>query len=320
MLAEHDVVSVGPDLRARIHFAVIQLASLLTSPIGYRGAGRLLGALARVFGRDGYVVVVPAPGSRVKIGLYDAYWLSALMRDPAYEPETARMLDLVLDGNTAFVDCGANVGWWSVIAAQRIGADGRVIAIEASTTVVARLQENAALNGGSFVAIHAAVWDRSDVELLVATDIDRHAWSSVDADIRTTLRASGFREEAVRSITIDDAVERYVRDPVRRMVLKLDVEGVERQALHGAARVLAGDAVVIYEDHGRDTSHAISAELLSRGMHIFGWTGAGGPRPLIDLSAIAAVKTSAHHGYNFLACRPGTDSHHLVSSACERGR
>lgn len=320
MLAEHDVASVGPDLRARIHFGAIRLVSRVTSPFGHRGAGRLLGLLARVFGRHGYVVIVPAPGSRVKIGLYDAYWLSALMRDPAYEPETARMLDLVLDGHTAFVDCGANVGWWSAIAARRIGVHRRVIAIEASATVFARLKENSVLNGGSFVAIHAAVWDLSDIELHLATDIDRHAWSSIDPDIRATLRASGFREETVRSITIDDAVQRYVRDPVRRVVLKLDVEGVERQALHGAARVLAGDGVVIYEDHGRDASHAMSAELLSNGMHVFGWMGGGGPRLLADLSAIAAMKISSHHGYNFLACRPGTDSHRLVSSACERSR
>ena len=63
------------------------------------------------------------------------------MRDPAYEPETARMLDLVLDADTLFVDCGANIGWWSAIAARRIGAPGRVIAIEASKSVFVRLTE-----------------------------------------------------------------------------------------------------------------------------------------------------------------------------------
>src|SRR5438128_1874466 len=82
-------------------------------------------------------------GTKLKIGLYDAYWLALLMRDPAYEPETARMLDLVLDADTLFVDCGANIGWWSAIAARRIGAPGRVIAIEASKSVFVRLTENA---------------------------------------------------------------------------------------------------------------------------------------------------------------------------------
>jgi FkbM family methyltransferase len=317
MLAEHDVLSVGPDVRAKVHFAVVRLVQLATWPVDHRGAGLLLRIVARLFGRAGYVVVAPIGGAKLKIGLYDAYWLALLMRDPAYEPETARMLDLVLDADTLFVDCGANIGWWSAIAARRISTPGRVIAIEASGSVFARLKENADLNGGVFRPIHGAVWNTPGARLVIATDVARHAWASVDPEVRRLLRSSGFEEEDVTSVTVDDVV-REASPGFRRVVLKLDVEGVERQAIDGATGLLGGDVAVIYEDHGRDGSNAISADLLARGMDLFGWTAAGVPQRVRDLPAVSAWKTSRRRGYNFLACRPGTPSHALVSSACER--
>jgi FkbM family methyltransferase len=320
MLAEHKVISVGPDLRARIHYFAIRLVEVLTVPVQHRGAGILIRALGRLFGTKGYVIVAPTTGTQLKIGLYDGYWLVLLMRDPAYEPETASMLNLLLDEQTLFVDCGANIGWWSVIAAQRIGSLGHVIAIEASGNVFAQLRDNAALNSDSFVPLHAAVWFESGLALVIAADDARHAWASVDPRLRSVLRARGFHEETVRSLTVDDAVRDVRLDSIPRVVLKLDVEGVEREALQGAVIALEGDAAIIYEDHGRDRSNAISAALLALGMDIFFWGADGRPRRLPNTAAISAQKRSKRRGYNFVACRPGTPTHQLVWSSCQQAR
>jgi FkbM family methyltransferase len=318
MLAEHDVLSVGPNFRARIHYAAIRLVKVVTVPVQHRGAGMLIRGLARLFGHEGYVIIEPTPGARLKIGLYDGYWLGLLMRDPAYEPETAAMLDLLLDEHTLFVDCGANIGWWSVIAARRIGQTGHVIAIEASSRVFSRLRENAVLNNGSFVPLHAAIWSTSGVPLLIAADDARHAWASVDPGIRSILHARGFHDETVGSISIDDAIRGVERRSMTRLVLKLDVEGAELQAIQGATAAIEGDAAVVYEDHGRDTSNAISEALLAMGMDIFAWGSDALPRQLRDGSAISKWKASKRRGYNFVACRPSTSSHQLVRSACQR--
>src|SRR4029077_8003618 len=46
-----------------------------------------------------------------------------------------------------FVDGGANVGLFTLVAARRVGATGRGLAFEPGRTVRARLVENIALNG-----------------------------------------------------------------------------------------------------------------------------------------------------------------------------
>ena len=55
--------------------------------------------------------------------------------------------------------------------------------------------------------------------------------------------------------SLDDLMDRMDLS-TKRLVLKLDVEGVEIGAMIGAARLLKTDCVVICEDHGSDPLHA----------------------------------------------------------------
>ncbi len=119
-------------------------------------------------------------------------------------------------------------------------------------------------------------------------------------------------EERVNSTTIDDAISRYVARPAGRVVLKIDVEGAEIKALRGASRTLAGDAAVIYEDHGRDAARAISSDLLERGVELFALARDGTPIHLRNVASVAELKTSPNRGYNFLASRPGTASYFVL--------
>ncbi len=59
------------------------------------------------------------------------------------------------------IDVGANVGYYALMAATRVGPSGRVIAYEPGPAPAARLRENVALNGLSNVTVvEAAVADR----------------------------------------------------------------------------------------------------------------------------------------------------------------
>jgi FkbM family methyltransferase len=58
-------------------------------------------------------------------------------------------------------DVGANIGWYSLLAARGVGATGEVVAFEPSIVNAACVQENAATNGmGNVTVIPAAVTDR----------------------------------------------------------------------------------------------------------------------------------------------------------------
>jgi len=119
-----------------------------------------------------------------------------------------------------FVDVGANIGIYSILAAER-GA--RVIAVEPDPDTAARLQSNADLNGYSIEVLECALAEHLSREsFTVGLDCLNHL-----ADPGP----SGVRQVEVR--TLDDIIgESRVRG------VKIDVEGAELRVLQGAERAL----------------------------------------------------------------------------------
>lgn len=80
----------------------------------------------------------------------------ALRRDGVWElAETRFLLATLLPGQT-FVDVGAHLGYFSVLAARRVGPTGSVIAVEPEPRNLRLLRQNLARNG----CTNAAVLDR----------------------------------------------------------------------------------------------------------------------------------------------------------------
>lgn len=59
--------------------------------------------------------------------------------------ESTTILDTLKEGNT-FVDIGANIGYYSVIAAEKVGKNGKVFSFEPDPKNFSLLKENAAIN------------------------------------------------------------------------------------------------------------------------------------------------------------------------------
>ena len=49
-----------------------------------------------------------------------------------------------------------------------------------------------------------------------------------------------------------------------KYLIKLDVEGVEIEAIKGGARLLQGDSVLLCEEHGNDPNHTVSRYILEQ--------------------------------------------------------
>ena len=86
--------------------------------------------------------------------LRDGYWTKLLLGQ-TYEPEFADLLARELVPDVAFLDCGANIGYWSVLASTRWGAG--VVAVEAAGDAYQQLVRNNILNGSRFTPLHGAV-------------------------------------------------------------------------------------------------------------------------------------------------------------------
>lgn len=68
-----------------------------------------------------------------------------------WEPNLTAWLPRRLAAGDVFVDVGANVGYYSLLAARVVGTAGRVVAIEAAPEIHAALERNLALNASANV-------------------------------------------------------------------------------------------------------------------------------------------------------------------------
>jgi len=79
-----------------------------------------------------------------------------------------------------------------------------------------------------------------------------------------TLALTKSEPDAVPVVSLDSLVDGGLIDASLPVVVKLDVEGVEIEALTGAERLMQRDCVVICEEHGSDPTHGITRHLLDQ--------------------------------------------------------
>ena len=280
---------------ARESFALLRLYAWLSHG---RGLQRFAWELGRIAGPDASAVVA-IDGARLRVYLSDGYWVHLLFLAGGYEPEIDEALAQVLRPGTPFIDCGANIGYWSLLAAVRHQA--RVIAIEPAGRSFERLVENVKLNGDVVQTRRVAVWSSSGAVLSLVTHAQRHAGASV-VNRRERIGVSGYGVEEVGTVTLDQ-IYRECYEGEDSVAIKLDVEDAEVEALRGARELLDScDALLVYEDHGSDPKCRVSEEILKVPTYgVYRWDG--GFVKISSLDDLRRVKVSRHTGYNFFGMR-----------------
>lgn len=164
-----------------------------------------------------------------------------------YEPDVREFLKHVLKPGSVFIDCGSNIGYFSVLAGSLVGKEGTVIAIEANPLSHALLETNLKFNNFG-TAIHCALTcDAGEVELFMP----------VEGDVYSSLRKGGLvtgkfvRSFKVLGRTLDDVVKELSLSKVD--VIKLDVEGAEMDVLYSANRILSDFRPTIIIEYGTNT-------------------------------------------------------------------
>src|SRR4029077_12067766 len=85
-----------------------------------------------------------------------------------------------------------------------------------------------------------------------------------------------------------------------KFLIKLDVEGVEIEAMKGGARLLQGDSVILCEEHGNDLQHTVSRYILEQTplkLIVYDQRSTR-LKAVSDLSILDRIKVSSHVGYN----------------------
>jgi FkbM family methyltransferase len=146
-----------------------------------------------------------------------------------YEPETARIIGASLKPGDTFIDVGAHIGFFTVLAGRRVGPTGRVIAFEPGPATRARLHANVQHNRLGNVTI---------CDEALSNQPGRHSFSvgpSDDSGLAT------LRGGAIVGPTVDVTCARFddlIHADVQVAGIKIDVEGAEAFVLAGMERCL----------------------------------------------------------------------------------
>jgi FkbM family methyltransferase len=189
----------------------------------------------------GYTIFSINPCGSIK--LYRDSRLSELIRYGDFERAERTFVERFLKPDDVFVDVGANIGLYSVLAAGLVGRGGRVISFEPCRRTYSRLVENIRRNGFQNVScVNAALSDSSGAALLYAATQEMDAWNT----LATPPSTDAVVPERIVTLTWDDYCKEHGLEG-RVSLMKIDVEGWETSVLKGASRVLSSPSAPVLQ-------------------------------------------------------------------------
>jgi FkbM family methyltransferase len=158
-----------------------------------------------------------------------------------YEPYTLELFSAAIEPGALVADGGAHIGLFSVTACLRMDGAGTLISIEADPYNFRALEINLRRNGCRNARTHcAAIWETEGERVFFVSRGTIGSSLAVRPDVG--------KAKTIHSPTLSlDAVTRDI--PSAPVVVKLDVEGAEIEALRGMTALLrrAPRAVVLAE-------------------------------------------------------------------------
>lgn len=213
----------------------------------FRGKGALVLMILRAFPNHTFTARLPY-GGRMALGLdplrqsFLPYWIGK------YENQVIRVFcDALgkLQPHDAVIDVGANIGFYSVIAAGALqNARNSIHAFEPNPRIFAELERNLARNHFTNTRAHCQAVGDVVSEMTLYVQENAITYSSLR-------RTQDFLTNEIRVpvTTLDSYAQ---QENLKIGLLKMDVEGAELLALRGAREVLQRDhPTLLYEEFPR---------------------------------------------------------------------
>ena len=159
----------------------------------------------------------------------------------AYEPIETALVRQHLTAGDVFLDIGANIGWFSLLASTIIGPSGHVHAFEPRTPTVEYLRRSISMNGlESAITVHDVGLDSGDGEQFLA-------WVKDTPNPGHSMVTSSATQEGMDSIRIRLMTLDSLKIP-RVDFVKIDVEGAEMRVLEGGATTISRNRPIVLSE------------------------------------------------------------------------
>ncbi len=197
----------------------------------------------------------------------DAYISRQIEQAGFWEPLESSVVAGLLKPGDVFVDLGANIGYYTVLAAQACGPRGKVYAFEPEPSNIGLLNRNVALNGlGNVTIVDAAASNSTGfAELYLSTENqgDHRLYDNEQ-------RSSHVR---VREVALD---EWFSERDNRVDFVKMDTQGSEARIIDGMLELISANwrrmrMIVEFWPFGLQGAGDSAAVLVER-LRRFDWT------------------------------------------------
>lgn len=278
----------GANAWERLAAVALTLGSKVGSHFSHFGYNRAANLLRKTLPDRGLRVRLN-PDAVFEFPYGDGYWSKLLNRTFSYEDELELLFADSADVDYTLLDCGANYGYWSVLVSSKPFGSHKAIAIEPSGENFPKLANNAAINGNRFETMKCAIGAARGTARLSGT---KHEAFSIAGD------QSGGEEVPV--LALDNLLDDGKVAANGKFLIKLDVEGVEIEAMKGGTRLLQGDSVILCEEHGNDPQHTVSRYILEQTpLKLIVYDPRSNRLETVtELSILDRIKVSTHVGYN----------------------
>lgn len=179
-------------------------------------------------------------GLRIQVDPNDAIGRSIYLYG-CYEYAVTRLVEDALDERSTFFDVGANVGYYTLLAASRCK---KVVAFEPVPEICEALTANVRRNNLPNVTVlrHAVAEREGVLKLFIPSDRS-------NAGLASLQECNSASALEIAAVTLDDVVQRHCIAHID--LIKIDIEGAEVRAFEGGQKLLSSDSAphVIFEAH-----------------------------------------------------------------------
>ena len=276
-------------------------------------AGRPLADVARVYlgsrefaarglmaADEGDIVRVESPaGFTILVRPTDASVGAAVAGGALHEPHVTAAFERRLRPGLRVIDIGANIGWFTLLAASRVGAAGQVIAVEPDRGNAGMLEASRRANGFENVLLLPVAAGRVSGAVAIYKAYSNAATAPLDT-------VDPLQADLVPAIRLDDVVD----GPIG--LIKADVEGAEPLALGGLERTLRRDRPVVICEFAPGMMPGVSgtdgrqyvAWLIALGYRIAEIAPDGSERSCGNVEAVMAAHARSGVDHIDLVCEP----------------
>jgi len=189
--------------------------------------------------------------ARIDKDLKARVWPGDIIGRPLYvnglfEPQETQFIKHTLQPEMIFFDIGANMGYYSLIAAKRVGEGGEVHSFEPNPRMFDELKYNIELNGFTNLRLNNfALGDKTGVASLSRYERGKEVYCSLSNRNFPGTNIVGYDEVHIE--TLNNYVKKMGIEKID--LIKMDVEGAELMVLHGALPLLESGALrmIIFE-------------------------------------------------------------------------